>query len=81
MREHCKIIQKCTGAFAWITMLKALIGKLTKFRKRRIENVMSVDVSDSQTIEESLAWDWSIPYQLNLETLVCFPHQSSVTTG
>lgn len=34
-------------AFDWIRMLKALIGKVTKFRKRRTENVTSVDLSNS----------------------------------
>lgn len=55
-------------------MFKALIGRLTKFRKRRIENVVSVDLS-ILTVEEELAWDWSILYLLNLEILACFPKQ------
>lgn len=70
MRECYK--NECTWAFVWIRMFKALIGKLTKFRKRRIENVMSVDLS-ILTVEKELAWDRSIPYLLNLEILACFP--------
>lgn len=59
-------------AFVWIRMFKALIGKRTKFRKRRIENVMSVDLS-ILTVEEELVWNQSILYLLNLEILACFP--------
>lgn len=59
-------------AFVWIRMFKALIGKLTKFRKTRIENVMSVDVS-ILTVEEDLQWDRTIPNLLSLEILACFP--------
>ena len=51
-------------------MFQALIGKLTKFRKRS-ENIMSVDLS-ILTAEEELAWDWSISYLLNLEILARF---------
>lgn len=39
--------KKSVWAFGWIRMLKALIGKVTKFRKRRVENVRSVDMSNS----------------------------------
>lgn len=75
MRERCK--KESMWAFVWIRMFKALIGKLTKFRKRRIENVMSVDLS-ILTVEEELAWDGSIPYLLNLEIRTRFPEQSGV---
>ena len=54
-------------------MFKALIGKLTTFRKRKIENIMSVDLSNSLTVEEDLAWGWNIPSLLSLEILACFP--------
>lgn len=53
-------------------MFKALIGELTQFRKRRFENVMSVNLS-ILTVEEELAWDWSVPYLLNLDILARFP--------
>jgi len=57
-------------AFDCVIMFQALIGKLTKFRKRS-ENIMSVDLS-ILTAEEELAWDWSISYLLNLEILARF---------
>lgn len=53
-------------------MFKALIGELTQFRKRRFENVVSVNLS-ILTVEEELAWDWSVPYLLDLDILACFP--------
>lgn len=60
-REWGNIIKKCMWAFDWIRMFKALIGKLTKFQKRRIENIMYVDWSNSVTVEEELAWGLGYP--------------------
>lgn len=70
MREGYK--KQCMWDFVWIRMFKALIGKLTQFRKRRFDNVMSVNLS-ILTVEEELSWDWSVPYLLDLEILACFP--------
>lgn len=65
---------KSVWAFAWIRMLKALIGKVTKFRKGWKRHFCRLE---QFCVKEELPWGWCIPYLLNPEILACFPKYSS----